>query len=359
VNARHIRLIARKELSGLYAEKTIVSAILLQLFIAMFSSFLMVGLTAMYDPEAMAEYSTVRYPIGYAGAESPLIDAFEKSDDLRLYRMDLSVAVAALSERKLSAVVYVPDTSPDAEGPITITLYLLQNDLQSSIINTKIRDVLLGYEAELREIRADRLAFLPISLNFPDAGGADFFEFVYGLLIPLLMFLPAIVSAALIIDLITEEYQRQTLETLMSTPVTFAEMVWGKIAACELLVPVQSGAWLLLLGANGIAVRHGVEILLHAAAGGLFLILLGALAALRYRERTGAQFVFSTALVVVILFVLAVPYNPLNLMVRLAVGTAGPEHWLMLVLVLAATAGLAWLTNAYARRMGDALHAVQ
>jgi len=44
-------------------------------------------------------------------------------------------------------------------------------------------------------------------LNFPGTdGGESFFEFVYGLLIPLLVFLPAIVSAALIIDLITEEY---------------------------------------------------------------------------------------------------------------------------------------------------------
>ena len=58
--------------------------------------------------------------------------------------------------------------------------------------------------------------------------------------------------------------------------------------------------------------------------GGLFLILLRALVALHYRERTSAQFIFSTALVVVFLFVMAVPITP-NLMVRLAVDTAGPS----------------------------------
>ncbi|HOI57710.1 MULTISPECIES: ABC transporter permease [unclassified Methanoculleus] len=337
------------------SEKTIVFAILLQVFIAMFSSFLMVGLTTMYDPEAIEGYSTVNYGVGYAGAESALIDEFEKRPDLVLHRTDLDAALRALRDRRVAAVVYVPDTPPDAEEPVMLTLYLIQNDLQSSVINVKLKEVLQGYEEELREVRADRRTSFPIGLNFPESGGGEnFFEFVYGLLIPLLVLLPAVVSAALIIDLITEEYQRQTLETLMSTPVTFREMVWGKVAACAILVPVQAGAWLLLLRANGIAVNNAAPILLHVSAGGLFLILVGALVGLHYRERTSAQFIFSTALVVVFLFVLAVPYNPFNLIVRLAVDTASPVHWLVLALVAGATALLGWAATAYARRVGEA-----
>lgn len=355
MSVRRIGLVAKKEIFGLSAEKTIIFAILLQVFIAMFSSFLMVGLTTMYDPEALEGYSTVTYGIGYAGADSPLIDSFRKRDDLVLYRMDLDQALATLRERKVAAVVFVPDTPPDAEGPVTVTLYLIKNDIQSSIINVKLKEVLQDYERELREVRADRMTSFPVYLNFPEAGGAEnFFEFVYGLLIPMLVFLPAIISSALIIDLITEEYQRKTLETLMSTPVTFTEMIWGKITACAVLVPVQAGAWLFLLGANGIAVRGAVAIILHASVGGLFLILLGALVALHYRERTSAQFIFSTALVVVFLFVMAVPYNPLNLMVRLAVDTAGPIHWLILLLVAGVTALSGWFVTVYARRVGEA-----
>ncbi len=360
MNARRIAIVAKKELFGLSSEKTIVFAILLQVFIAMFSSFLMVGLTAMYDPEAIEGYSTITYGVGYAGADSALIDEFEKRDDLVLHRMDLDVALVALRDRAVAAVVYVPDTPPDAEEPVTVTLYLIHNDLQSSVINVKVKEALQGYEKELREVRADRMTSFPVRLNFPESGsGENFFEFVYGLLIPLLALLPAIVSAALIIDLITEEYQRQTLETLISTPVTFAEMVWGKIAACEVLVPIQAGVWFLLLGANGIAVDNAAAILLHVSVGGLFLILLGALVALYYRERTSAQFIFSTALVVVFLLVMAVPYNPLNLMVRLAVDTAGPVHWLILALVAGATAVLGWITTVYARRIGEAASPVR
>ena len=184
--------------------------------------------------------------------------------------MNLSDGVAALKERKLSAVIWVPDTLPDAQEPVKITLYTLQNDLQSAIVDVKLKDIFLKYETNLREIRADRLHDEPVPLSVPKAsGGGDFYEFVYGLLIPLLVFMPAIIASALVIDLLTEEYQHETLETLISTPVTFTEMVWGKVLACELMVPIQAGAWLLLLMINGIAIENAGLILLQVSVTSL------------------------------------------------------------------------------------------
>jgi ABC-2 type transport system permease protein len=358
MKSRHLSIIAKKEFRGLFNERTILLAVLLQLFIAMFSSFLMVGLTSMYDPSSLSKYSRYKYNIAYAGNDSAVLEYLQSSPDFRVYPMDLSTGVAALKERKLAAVIYVPDTSPSADEPIKITLYTLTNDLQSAIVDVKLKDVFLKYEKDLRQIRGYRLSEQPIPVQIPKtSGGGDFYEFVYGLLIPLLVFMPAIIASALVIDLITEEYQHETLETLISTPITFSEMVWGKVLACELLVPIQAGAWLVLLMVNGIAIQNAGLILLQVVVTSLILILLGALTALHYRERTAAQFIFSTALVVVILFVLALPSNPLNLLTRLAVGTAGPEQWL----VLAATGGiiviLGYLTQKYAERVGKAHHA--
>ena len=238
MKSRHLSIIAKKELRGLVNERTILLAILLQLFIAMFSSFLMVGLTSMYDPSSLSKYSRYRYSIAYPGNESELLTSLQASPDFRVYQMDLSTAVAALGERKLAAVVYVPDTQPDDQDPVKITLYTLQNNLQTAIVEVKLRDIFLKYEEDLREIRSDRLKQELIPLEIPEPpGGGDFYEFVYGLLIPLLVFIPAIIASALVIDLITEEYQHETLETLISTPVTIGEMIWGKVIACEVLVP--------------------------------------------------------------------------------------------------------------------------
>jgi len=352
---RHLTIIAKKEFKGLMSERTILLAVLLQLFVALFSSFLMVGLTSMYDPTSLSKYSHYRYNIGYAGNDTQMLGYLQESRDFRVFRMELSPAVAALRERKLAAVIYVPDTLPDADDPIKITLYTLQNDLQSAIVDVKLKDIFLRYEADLRDIRADRLDEKPVPIQIPRTSGGDFFEFVYGLLIPLLVFMPAIIASALVIDLITEEYQHETLETLVSTPVTFAEMIWGKVLACELLVPIQAGAWLILLMVNGIAIENAGLILLQVTITSFVLILLGTLTALHYRERTAAQFIFSTALVVVILFVLALPMNQLNLLTRLAVGTAGMEQWLILAVTIAVILLLGLLTQKYAERISKSL----
>jgi len=357
MNARHLSIIMHKEFRGLFNERTILLAVLLQLFIAMFSSFLMVGLTSMYDPSSLSKYSRFRYSIAYAGNDSALRDYLGASQDFNVYDMDLSPAVAALQERKLAAVIYAPDTAPDAADPIKITLYTLQNDLQSAIVNVKLKDIFLKYEKDLRGVRAARLGSQPVPLQLPPSrGGGDFYEFVYGLLIPLLVFMPAIIASALVIDLITEEYQHETLETLISTPVSFAEMVWGKVLACELLVPVQAGAWMLLLLVNGIEIQNVPLILILVTLSSLIPILIGALTALHYRERTAAQFIFSTALVVVILFVLALPANPLNLLTRLAVGTAGTGQWIVLAGVIAIGALLSVATQRYALKTGREHH---
>ena len=357
MKARHLSIIAKKEFRGLFNERTILLAILLQLFIALFSSFLMVGLTSMYDPSSLSKYSRFRYNVAYAGNDSQVLDYLTNSRDFRVYVMDLSEGVAALKERKLSAVIWVPETLPDAQEPVKITLYTLQNDLQSAIVEVKLRDIFLKYETDLRAVRAGRLHDTPVPLSIPkESRGGDFYEFVYGLLIPLLVFMPAIISSALVIDLLTEEYQHDTLETLISTPVTFTEMVWGKMLACELLVPVQAGAWILLLMINGIAIENAGLILIQVSVTSFILILLGTLTALYYRERTAAQFIFSTALVVVMLLALALPDNPLNLLTRLAVGTAGVEQWIVLGGTMVIILALGFVTHRYAEIIGRSHH---
>jgi len=356
MKARHLSIIAKKEFRGLFNERTILLAVLLQLFIALFSSFLMVGLTSMYDPASLSKYTRFRYNVAYAGNDSQVLEYLTTSKDFRVYKMTLSEGVAALKERKLSAVIWVPDTLPDAQEPVKITLYTLQNDLQGAIVDVKLRDIFLQYETDLRAIRADRLHDSPIPLQIPKASGGDFYEFVYGLLIPLLVFMPAIIASALVIDLITEEYQHETLETLISTPVTFAEMVWGKALACELTVPVQAGSWIVLLMINGIAIENAGLILIHVSVTSFILILLGTLTALHYRERTAAQFIYSAALVVVMLLVLALPDNPLNLVTRLAVGTAGLEQWIVLGVSCVIILGLGYVTHRYAEVIGKSHH---
>ncbi|MCK7475083.1 MAG: ABC transporter permease subunit [Rhodopseudomonas palustris] len=264
MKSKHLSIIAKKEFRGLFNERTILLAVLLQLFIALFSSFLMVGLTSMYDPSSLSKYSR-------SGTASPM-PGMNRSYSTISRQARISASTRWTS-RRLLQLLKSANWPLLSMCPIRSRMHRSRSRLRSihskmisrrAIVDVKLKDIFLKYEQDLREIRADRLKQEVVQLQIPKtSGGGDFYEFVYGLLIPLLVFMPAIIASALVIDLITEEYQHETLETLISTPVTFAEMVWGKVLACELLVPIQAGAWLVLLMINGIAIQNAGLILLQ------------------------------------------------------------------------------------------------
>jgi ABC-type Na+ efflux pump permease subunit len=332
VNLFQTWLIAKKELRGLANEKTILLAIILQLFIALFSSFLMVGLSAMYDPSAYGRVTGVQYGVAISGNDSVLLRLLDENPSFVPYKMDLSIALAALKERKLAAVIWVSGTMPEENDPVTLTLYTIKNDIQSAVIEVKIKEILLKYEKILRNARSDRITRHPALLTtFRPVNTNTFYEFIYGLLIPLLLFMPAIISAGLVIDLITEEYQQQTLETLRTTPLSLTEIVGGKILACLILIPAEAGIWLMLLSLNGIKIAALPEILLLVTFTSAVLILVAAFFALHYMDRTKAQFIFSTAAVIILLLILSFPYNPLNMIAILASGSPAPLYWALLL----------------------------
>lgn len=340
MNRRAVRIIAKKEMSGLVSEKTILLAVLLQVFIAVFSSFLIVGLAALYNPDSVSGLSGVSFRVGYSGPDTPLAAIIEEREDFELFRTDETGALSALAAREAAAVVSVPDTAPEDEKPVMVTVYLIEDDLLNILVGPKLKSALLAYEEELRSDRAYRLEERPISLVLPEPEGAGMFEFVYGLLIPLLLFLPAVISSAMVIDLITEEHHQQTIEVLMAAPLTYTDVVFGKALAAVVLVPVQAAAWIGLLMLNGIAVGSPAEIMLLVSVSGVVLVLAGVLTAVLFPERTTAQAAYSGVLVVLILLVLAVPGNPVNQVALLAAGSAAQSSWYTFVLLAAITGAL-------------------
>jgi hypothetical protein len=109
--------------------------------------------------------------------------------------------------------------------------------------------------------------------------------------------------------------------------------------------------WLVLLTINGIRIASLVEILLHVVFTSTVLILIAATIAVYYRDRTKAQFIFSTAVIIVLLLILALPSNPVNLIVLLAVGGAPLYHWAVIAASLAGCAILVILVRNVIRRV--------
>jgi ABC-type Na+ efflux pump permease subunit len=84
-------------------------------------------------------------------------------------------------------------------------------------------------------------------------------KFIYVALLPLLVFTPAFISGGLVIDMITEEFERKTLGFIARSPVSLLDVVGGKTPGCNCHFTCTV-SWLgLLLGLNGIGINNFTE----------------------------------------------------------------------------------------------------
>jgi ABC-type Na+ efflux pump permease subunit len=153
------------------------------------------------------------------------------------------------------------------------------------------------------------------------------FEFVYSVLLPILMFFPAFVAGSLSIDSLTEEFENNTVQTLLSAPLTINGMVSAKIASVLILSILQSGAWLVLLTLNGIAIQNVGWIFLLALIVSGLTSSSAALAAILLRDRERSQFIYALMLLAAAAISSLVNLSPIVTLSRLAVGDPFVSGW--------------------------------
>ncbi|RJS72036.1 MAG: ABC transporter permease [Candidatus Syntrophoarchaeum sp. WYZ-LMO15] len=347
-------IIAKKELKGLLNEKTLILALLIQLFIASFSSFLVLGLVSLYNPGILEDYNLKGATIGIVGDSEGLLTGFIRLDGkLRVFSFeDIKTAEDAFFRGKIDGILVVPDTPPEGDEPIQLELYLPKNSIKATVIMVQLKEPLERFEKWIREVRGVEIP--EINLDLPegvDSGkkrSTAFFEFIYGLLIPLLMLTPAFISGGLMIDLVTEEIDKKTLDMLLVSPIGRAEILDGKLLVATLIAPLQALCWLSLMRLNGIEIQNILLTLLIVLAVTAVLTLICAILSVRLAHRGNVQLLYSLFLVVLFAATYTFPVMPFNLITRLTAGSNGASQDGIFVLVTYAL--LATLLYALLRR---------
>jgi ABC-type Na+ efflux pump permease subunit len=348
-------VIAQKEFSGVFKERTILLAVVIQVIVAGFSSFLVIGLSALVDPSAFPLQSRTTIALDNDAANDTQLLIHLSEAGLIPYIQDPPTG-ARLSEADVwnlyaKGVVNGAIFAQSAQGDIVnLTLVLPEGDLRATLMLSQVKQALEAYERDLREERGARLTFDPIYVDNDAKAGS--YSFVYSLLIPLLVFLPVILAGALCADSITEEVQRKTLPILLSSPATPADVVEGKLLANCAIAPLLAAAWFLLLGLNGLTVplSGAVGILVMATAISYILGLLACAIALLTRDRNKAHVTYASAMFLLLALSLALPVSPVNAVALLAAGSAHAGVWLIVVgLVAAALIGAIGLRIALRR----------
>lgn len=309
--------IATRELASLRSEKTIVLAILIQLFIAAFSSFLVVGLVSMYDPGSVSDNVVVTFGVtGDAGQE--LQEIVDQGESRRVtYFEDPSAARSAFRQGVVHALL---DARRAENGQVQVVAIVPEGSLRSTFIVVQVKEVLAEYERVTRDALSDRLEHKPVRTDL-DPPASPYFGFSYTVLVPLLVFLPVFISGSIAVDSLVEEFERGTMELLRVAPLSAAQIVDGKLLATGVLAPVQAGAWLVLLSMNGTAIADVWSIVAFVAAVSVVVVSLAAVVALAFPDRSQAQFLYSMLVMVLFGVAYLLPTNPANVVARLAIGS--------------------------------------
>lgn len=311
---------------SLLNEKTLILAVIIQLMIASFSSLLVIGLSSFFDPSALDRYDIDRVKVGIIG-EGELKRFIEKSKVKPYYYEDLDSALLDFNNNRIDAVLVFPTSESSSNEIIQILLYLPKSDIKGTFVTLQLKKPLEEFEAFVRDVRGPRIGFEPVRLYVDEAPKktSTYFEFIYGILIPLLVLTPVFISGSMVIDMLTEEYERRTMELLLVSPLSFSEILNGKMLAAVLLVPAQVFLWLVLVSLSGIEVNNIGIILLLTTAVSVIIILIGAVIAVRYKERVISQYLYSLILILLFMAGYLFADSPFNLITRLSSGAAGAE----------------------------------
>jgi ABC-type Na+ efflux pump permease subunit len=222
---------------------------------------------------------------------------------------------------------------------------LPNSDAVSALIRMVIQEPLKQYENYLRAENG-------VEVRYTDLKGkpTTSFEFVYSVLLPMLMFFPAFVAGSMVVDSITEEVENNTLQTLLSAPLSINGMINAKIVSAVILAVIQCLAWLVLLQMNGIALQNISWIVLLAIFVAGITSTAAALGATLLKDRERSQFVYSLILLTSVAISTLLDLSPIKTLSRLAIGDFYTNGWN--VAVFAVFLSVLWLSlSRISRRM--------
>ena len=148
------------------------------------------------------------------------------------------------------------------------------------------------------------------------------------------MLTPAFISGGLMIDFVTEEIDRKTLDMLLVSPKKLMEILDGKLFVATVIAPIQALCWLVLLQLNGIEVQNIILTVSIVFVVTAVLTLICTILSVRLINRGKVQLLYSLILVLLFTATYTIPVIPFNLIARLTLGSSGvfPDSILALVI---------------------------
>lgn len=319
-------------------------AIFLQLALVSLSSVIMTGVMSFYDPASIGENLEGVMKLGVVGnTESPMLGFLHMENNVEVIGFDsIDSAENAFSEGDVDAVMTIPYTD---SGVMDVELILPESDTKSTLILAILDRPLKEAEDFLRAINGVDREY-PLAVGGETTTSSDY-EFLYTVVIPLLMLFPTIIAGSIVIDTVSEELEHNTLDTLWSTPLSLNQILFSKVFAALITVLLQCTLWIVLLRVNGFTVENFGPVLLLALLVAGSISFGAALLGIRFKSREKAQFMYALMLLLMAGLCAFLQPSPFVLLTGLASGSqqASSHEVLLYILPLLFLGGSCFLLS--------------
>ncbi|MFH1055675.1 MAG: ABC transporter permease, partial [Candidatus Altiarchaeota archaeon] len=331
--------ITLREATAMLKEKSFTLILLLEVLLVSSSGLLSIGYVMLTSPEAsntLSQLSNLVYVGVVTDTRDPYSQVLDEGrmnyrfySDFQLARTDMDNGI--IDAILLGDIALRGNLSSDMK-PAVVTVFLPDNSPKTPLTKLALKRVLVSLEGKLRQTKVElyypKLDFMSYKIMKYNPR-SRYIEIYFIFTLPILLFLPCVVSGSLAIDTITQDLESKRIINLLVAPLTNAQIVFGKVMASFLLSLSQSVLWLLVLSLTFVKPENHFWLILLCSLYTMVFTNAGTILALCLKKMKSSQILYTFVTMAAIslfspfanLYPLLLNFSPSYIITRLALGT--------------------------------------
>jgi ABC-type Na+ efflux pump permease subunit len=201
------------------------------------------------------------------------------------------------------------DSKVNGTTPIQVDVYVRENSRKPAVV-AKLKAVLESLEGR---VRADRVFYHDVAYTeyqLDDRPPSSVSSLIYTVLLPFFIIFLAVGAGNMTITLLANESEEKTLETLLSAPLAYRDVLISKSATSFAVVLIQLMLWVAAFGAADIYLSNPILLLAYALAYVVAFVSLGLISYSFGGSRDAAQNIYAVFMLPSILVLLPMQSLP-------------------------------------------------
>ncbi len=303
--------IMKKDFNSIRFERSYLSILILQLVLFATARSFSAGMILLSSPESAQEVFELEKLVRVG------VMNFNLSLENLSYFNDKREGMRALEEGEINALLVFLG---EENGVKEFELYARRDDpkreLAVSLVRSELKELKEEIQLERMEEKDILLQFLENSVEM----NTRELEVIYTFVLPLLLLFSVLISGSLTIDLITEELERKTYSSLLSSPIKPHHFLNAKIWLPSILTAFQSSIWIFLFLFQEIYIQNVHFLLPFLFSLSLLYSSVGALFSSFFKRNRSAQLAYTMFMLLSLTYFLGLPiqYTPSYIITRLS-----------------------------------------